>query len=95
MDDLRFRLLEQSYSYCNPNNEKTRDQEAAWGKVHDPRSKEPDRMVWIYCWKVDVVVDVPTHVPIAFDVFSANEAEGTNPKTKTVVNSVDFSLPFG
>ena len=60
-------------AYCNPQNEKTRDQEAAWGKVHDPRSKEPDRMVWIYGWKVHVVVDVPTHVPIAFDVSPANE----------------------
>ena len=60
-------------AYCNPQNEKTRDQEAAWGKVHDPRSKEPDRMVWIYGWKVHVVVDVPTHLPIAFDVSPANE----------------------
>ena len=35
-------------AYCNPNNETTRDQEAAWGRVHDPRSKEPDGMVWVY-----------------------------------------------
>ena len=48
-------------AYCNPQNEKTRDQEAAWGKVHDPRSKEPDGMVWIYGWKFHAVVDVPTH----------------------------------
>ena len=60
-------------AYCNPNNETTRDQEAAWGKVHDPRSKEPDGKVWIYGWKVHALVDVPTQLPIAFDVSPANE----------------------
>jgi hypothetical protein len=60
-------------AYCNPNNETTRDQEAAWGKVHDPRSKEPDGMIWIYGWKVHALVDVPTHLPIAFAVSPANE----------------------
>ena len=59
-------------AYCNPNNEATRDQEAAWGKVHDPRSKEPDGMVWIYGWKVHVLVDVATQLPIAFALSPAN-----------------------
>ena len=60
-------------AYCNPNNEKTRDQEAACGKVHNPRSREADGMVWIYGWKVHALVDVPTQLPIAFDVSPANE----------------------
>ena len=60
-------------AYCNPNNETTRDNEAAWGKVHDPRSKAPDGMVWMYGWKVHALVDVPTHLPIAFAVSPANE----------------------
>ena len=60
-------------AYCNPNNDKTRDQGAAWGKVHDPRSKEPDGTVWIYGWKVHAVVDAHTGLPIACDVSPANE----------------------
>ena len=60
-------------AYCNPNNETTRDQEAAWGKVHDPRSKEPDGMVWMYGWKAHALVDVPTQLPIALTVSPANE----------------------
>ena len=60
-------------AYCNPNNETTRDREAAWGKVHDPRSKEPGGMVWIYGWKVHALVDVPTQLPIAVAVSPANE----------------------
>ena len=50
-------------AYCNPNNNETCDQEAAWGKVHEPRSKEPDGMVWLYGWKVHAIVDVPTQLP--------------------------------
>ena len=57
-------------AYCNPSNETTRDQEAAWGKVHDPRSKEPDGMVWMYGWKAHALVDVPTQLPIAFRRFT-------------------------
>jgi hypothetical protein len=60
-------------AYCNPNNETTRDQKAAWGNVHDPRSKEPDGMVWMYGWKVHALVDVPTQLPMAFAVSPANE----------------------
>ena len=60
-------------AYCNSDNETTRDPEAKWGKVHDPRSKEPDKMEWIYGWKVHALVDVPTQLPIAFDVSPANE----------------------
>lgn len=60
-------------AYCNPKNERTCDQEAKWGKVHDPRSKEPDGMVWIYGWKIHVLVDVPTQLPIAIAVSPANK----------------------
>ena len=60
-------------AYCNPNNVETRDQEAAWGKVHDPRSKEPDGMVWIYGWKIHALVDYFTGLPIAIAVSPANE----------------------
>ena len=60
-------------AYCNPNNKETCDQEAAWGKVHDPRSKEPDGMVWIYGWKIHALVDYFTGLPIAFAVSPANE----------------------
>ena len=60
-------------AYCNPNNVETCDQEAAWGKVHDPRSKEPDGMVWIYGWKIHAPVDYFTGLPIAIAVSPANE----------------------
>ena len=60
-------------AYCNPNKKETRDQEAAWGKVHDPLSKESDGMVWLYGWKVHAIVDVPTQLPIALAVSPVNK----------------------
>ena len=30
-------------------------------------------MVWIYGWKVHALVNVPTQLPVAFDVSLANE----------------------
>ncbi len=62
-------------AYCNPNNVETRDQEAARGKVHDPRSTEPDGMVWIFGWKAHVKVDAYTQLPIAFDITTAKDHE--------------------
>ena len=59
--------------YGNQDNDETCDQEATWGKVHDPRSREPDRMVWLRGWKVHALVDQRTQLPIAFDVSPANE----------------------
>ena len=60
-------------AYCNRENVETRDQEATWGKVHDPRSKEPDGMVSIFGWKAHVKVDAYTGLPIAFEVSPANK----------------------
>ena len=60
-------------SYGNPKNVKTCDQEAKWGKVHDPRSKEPDGMVWLHGWKAHALVDYFTGLPIALITSPANK----------------------
>ena len=59
-------------AYCNPRHKRTRDQEAAWGWVHDPRSDAPDGMVRIYGWKAHVLLDEGTGLPIAFGTSTAN-----------------------
>ena len=60
-------------THSNPN--KNSDPEASWGVSHSPQSKDRDGRVWVYGYKVHMVVDANYGIPLAQHVTTGKRHE--------------------
>lgn len=59
-------------AWCNVYRKQKSDKQAQWGFLR----KDGGKVIWIYGYKVHIVVDAKTELPIAFKVTPANQNEG-------------------
>ncbi len=59
-------------AWCNIYRKQKSDKQARWGYQY----RESSKVIWIYGYKVHIIVDAKTDLPIAFKVTPANQSEG-------------------
>ncbi|MEM2990740.1 MAG: transposase [Halobacteria archaeon] len=73
-------------AWCNVYRRQKSGKQARWGFLR----KDGGKVIWIYGYKVHIVVDAKTDLPIAFKVTPANQNEGKLVRLGTLYSPFPF-----